>query len=203
MFNKLLVATVVMAASSGIAFAGAGYKGERDLKGEMPCPVYQYTTGPYIGFSVGPRVNYTGSPTTYVGIEGTLSLGWGVMLDPSWYLAGELFGADNAELDNWRARGVAPHGSVKSTWTWGGSIIPGYMITDYVLGYIRLGGVSTHFSNQGTNKSGWQVGLGGQTALAPNWDLRGEYVYTGYGSVSGIGKPNADQFNLGVTYKFL
>ena len=203
MFNKLLVATVVMAASSSIAFAGAGYKGERDLKAEMPpCPTYQYTSGPYIGLSVGPRVNYTGTPTTYVGIEGTLSLGYGMMLSPSWYLAAELLGADSAQIKDYRAS-TPGHGGVRSSWSWGGSVIPGVMVTDYTLGYIRLGGVSTRFMDQGSNKGGWQVGLGGQTAVAPNWDLRGEYVYTGYSSVSGIGKPNGDQFNLGVTYKFL
>ncbi len=46
------------------------------------------------------------------------------------------------------------------------------MITDYVLGYGRLGVVRSRFSDQSNNATGWQVGLGGQTNLAQNWDLR-------------------------------
>lgn len=199
MFKKIVIASAVLAASS-VAFAGHNYKG--DYKGETvaPCPTYQFMAGPYLGLSAGVRNNYTGTPVVYKGLEGTISAGWGWMLDPMWYLAGEIFAGDSINLKNYKA---ADGSSVKSTWSVGIDILPGFMITDHVLAYLRAGWVRTRFNDQGTNKSGWQIGLGGQTNLWANWDLRGEYVYSYYGKVNAIGHPQADQFNLGIIYKFI
>lgn len=205
MFKKLLVSTAVLALSS-TAFAGHNYKGEgkcKDTYKDMnPCPCYQYMAGPYLGLSAGVRNNYSGTPNVYKGIEGTISAGYAAMLTPEWYLAGEIFGSDSAQLKNYNSIGSP---GVKTSWNWGLSLIPGYMLTDHVLGYIRLGGIQSHFTGNGqsVNKSGWQIGLGGQTNLYDNWDLRGEYVYSQYGSISNVGKPAADQFNLGIIYKFI
>ena len=199
MFKKLVIASVVLAASSSVAFAGHNYKG--DYKGEMPCPAYQYMTGPYVGLSVGPRVNYAGDPAIYKGFEGTVSAGYGAMWYPSYYLAGEIFGASSANLDNYKnATGL----SVRSSWSYGASLIPGIMITDHVLGYVRGGVVRTRFKDISTNRTGWQLGIGGQTNVYENWDLRGEYVYSQYGSVvTNLGRIRSDQFNLGVVYKII
>lgn len=196
MFKKLVIASAVFAVSSG-ALAGHTYK---DYKGEAPCPVYQYMAGPYLGFSAGVRNNYSGSPAVYKGLEGTLSGGWGWMLDPSWYLAGEIFVGDSINLKNYKN---IDGSSVKSTWSYGLDILPGFMLTDHVLAYLRAGVLRTRFNDQGSNKTGWQVGLGGQTNIMGNWDARMEYVYSYYGKVSGIGHPQADQFNFGVVYKFI
>lgn len=202
MFKKLLVATVILASASSVAFAGhKSYKAERDYKNEMPpCPTYQFAAGPYLGFSAGVRNNYTGDPVVYKGLEGTLSGGYGAMLSPFWYLAGEIFVGDSINLKDYKD---ATGNGVKSTWSYGLDIIPGYMITDYVLGYVRAGVVRTRFSDVGDNSTGWQVGLGAQTNVYQNWDVRGEYVYSSYNSINLIGKPQADQFNLGVVYKFV
>lgn len=206
MFKKLVIASAVFAASSGIAFAGHSYKGDRDYKGEMAaptcptCPTYSYLCGPYVGASLGVRNNYTGEPSVvYKGIEGILSLGYGGAVSPMFYLAGELFVGDSAQVRNFKFNG----NGVKSTWSYGFDLIPGIMLTDYVMGYVRAGVVRTRFSDQGTSATGWQVGIGGQTNLCQNWDLRGEYVFSAYRSVTGIGHPQADQFNLGVVYKFM
>lgn len=204
MFKKLLVSSVVLAMSS-TAFAG-GYKGEgkykESFKDVNPCPCYQYMVGPYLGLSAGVRDNYSGGPNFYKGIEGTVSAGYAAMLAPQFYLAGEIFGGGSGDLKNYVAPGSS---SVKTSWDWGLSLIPGYMITDHVLGYLRLGGIQSHFngSGQSTNKWAWQVGLGGQTNIVDNWDLRGEYVYSQYGNVGNAGKVGADQFNLGIVYKFV
>ncbi len=202
MFKKLLLASAVLTASTSIAVAGHSYKGERDYKGEMPapaCPSYTYAAGPYIGLSAGVRNNYSGAPLVYQGLEGTLSVGYAAMVSPSFYLAGELLAGDSINLKDYTVLG----NGVRTTWSYGLGIIPGYMITDYVLGYARVGVVRSRFTDQGDNGTGWQVGLGAQTNLVQNWDLRGEYVYTGYNTISGIGKPQANQFNLGVVYKFV
>lgn len=198
MFKKLLVASAVLAASS-VTFAGH-YKG--DYKGEVACPTcytYSFMSGPYVGASLGVRNNYNGIPAVYKGIEGTLSLGYAGVLTPAFYLAGEIFAGDSWNVRNFPENGV----SVRSTWTYGISLIPGMMLTDYVMAYVRLGAVRTRFSHEGENNTGWQVGVGGQTNLAPCWDLRGEYVYTGYRSDNDVGRPASDQFNIGVVYKFM
>ena len=39
-----------------------------------------------------------------------------------------------------------------SGWSIGGDLIPGYLINDHVLGYLRLGGVSTQFNAADTNQ---------------------------------------------------
>lgn len=192
MFKQLLVVSAVLVTSTTVAFAAQSYKGEM-----APCPTYVYASGPYLGLSAGVRNNYTSSPFVYKGLEGTVSGGWGIMLNPSWYLAGEIFAGTSTNLKNYTHDGVG----VKSSWSYGIDIIPGFMITDYVLTYLRAGISNTRFTNQSTNKSGWHVGLGGQTNITGNWDLRGEYIYTQYSNVSGIGKPQADQFNLGIVYK--
>lgn len=197
MFKKLLIASAVLTVSS-VAFANHhSYKG--DYKGEAPCPTYQFQAGPYLGVSLGDRTNYSGSPTVYKGLEGTLSAGYAGMLTPSFYLAGEIFGGDSWNLKD--VKGATP--GVRSSWSYGLDLIPGYMITDYVLAYLRVGVVRTRFSDQGNSSTGWQVGVGGQTNLWDNWDLRSEYIYSNYSSLSGLGKPNANQFNVGLVYKFV
>jgi outer membrane immunogenic protein len=200
MLKQLLIASAVLATTASVAFAGHAYKGE--YKGEAPCPTYQYTTGPYVGFSLGDRTNYNGSPSVFKGIDANLSLGYGMMMNPAFYLAGEVFGLYTINVKDFPSVTGTTTNSVKSTWGWGLSVIPGYMITDYVLAYVRLGGISTRFNNADVTRTGWQVGVGGQTNVYQNWDLRAEYVYTGYGRVNGA-KTQSDVFNVGLVYKFV
>ncbi|OGV50973.1 MAG: hypothetical protein A3F46_08020 [Legionellales bacterium RIFCSPHIGHO2_12_FULL_42_9] len=160
---------------------------------------YQLLTGTYAGFSLGVRDNYTSTPVFYKGVEGTLSLGFGGLLAPKWYLAIEGFVADNASVNNYSNAG----NSAKTTLNFGGSLIPGFMITDSLLGYIRASIIGTNFSNQNVNQTGWQLGLGGETVLCNDWSLRVEYIYSSYSSaVDGIGNPKADQMNFGIVYRF-
>jgi len=200
-FKKLLIASAVIALSTNVAFAAHAYKG--DYKGEQAapcpsCPVHSFG-GPYVGVSLGNRTNYTGTPTVFKGIDGILSAGYGAMLYPSFYLAGEVFALWTAKVKDMTNNG----NSAKSNWSFGLDVLPGYLITDNFLGYLRLGAVRTRFNGQGTTKTGWQAGLGAQTNLAQNWDLRAEWVYSGYGSASGVGKLNSEQVNVGLVYKFV
>jgi opacity protein-like surface antigen len=204
MLKKLLVATAIFSISSTAAFARHVYKDDAmDYKNEVPrppCATARFGSGAYLGLSVGARTNYTRTPVVYKGLEGTLSLGYAEMLAPNFYLAGELFGGDSAQLVNYRD--IASNG-VRSTWSYGFDLIPGVLLTDSVLGYLRAGVVRTRFNNQGSNANAWQAGLGMQTNVAANWDLRLEYIYSIYRSVNLIGNPNSDQYNLGLVYKFM
>lgn len=205
MFKKLLIASAVVALSSNVAFAAHAYKG--DYKGEAaPCPSCPVHTfgGPYVGVSLGNRTNYTGSPVTFKGIDGILSAGYGAMLNPAFYLAGEAFMLWTAKVkDMTNTSNTGSTLSAKSNWSYGLDIIPGYLITDNFLGYLRAGVVRTRFNGQSTNKTGWQAGVGGETNVYQNWDLRAEWIYSGYGSVSGVGKMNSEQVNVGLVYKFV
>jgi len=175
-----------------------------DYKGEVaaPCPANvcpnPFMGGAYLGFSVASRVNYTSSPAVYNGLEGTLLGGYGWLWD-QWYAALEIFVQDSTQITN----NTSSVGSAKSSWGYGLSILPGYMLVDNVLGYLRLGIVETRFSTRSSNLLGGQIGLGLDTALCNNWDLRAEYVYSFYNSISNHGgNPKSQQFNLGLVYKF-
>ncbi len=211
MFKKLLIASVVLAASTGVAFAShhhnGDYKGEQaapvTYKDQQPCPTYTYLTGGYLGASVGPRVNVAGSPLAYEGIEGTIFGGYGAMVAPSFHLAGELFVQDSANVKDFKSAGNLT--GVRSSWGFGASILPGYMINDHVLGFVRAGVVRTRFSDTGvrSNATGWQLGAGMQTSVYENLDVRGEYVFSDYQKITSIGRPVAHQVNVGLVYKFL
>lgn len=210
MFKKLLVTSAIFVASCGISLAGpCNYKCETPCAmpcaapcatpcaAPCPCPC-AFAAGPYIGGSIGMRDNI--SSGAYRGIEGTLSAGYGTMLSPCWYLAGEIFGGDSFNLQDHKTPGNL---GIRSSWSYGLDVIPGFMLTDYVLAYARGGVVRTRFSDANVNATGGRAGVGLQTSIAQCWDLRGEYVYTYYGKVSNVGKPQSDQVNVGLVYKFL
>lgn len=198
MFKKLLIASAVLAVSTSVAFA-ANYKGE--YKGEVaaPCPTYHPAVAPYLGLSLGHRLNYSSSSLAFSGLTGTLSLGYGGIVAPAWYFAGEIFVDGTVKLHDFAPSAT----SLKSTWDYGLSLIPGYMINDYLLGYIRVGVQNTRFSAASVNRTGWHVGLGGQTNVAPNWDLRAEYGYVYYGSNVYGAKPQSNSATVGLIYRFM
>lgn len=204
MFRKLIIASAVLAVSSNMALAGkAGYKGSYKEE-PAPCPTYVYQTGPYLGLSVGPVTAVSGTPTAFKGFSGILSAGYGSLWD-QFYLAGEIFGGWTGSLKNLEDQATNTY-SARYNSSYGISILPGYMITNTVLGYARLSALRTHFNNApGTsNTTGYQIGLGLQTNVYQNWDLRGEYDYTRYNSVSSsVGRVGTDQVLVGLVYKFV
>ena len=199
MFRKLIIASAVLAVSTNVLAAkSVGYKGSYK---EEPCPTYVYQTGPYVGLSIGP-VTSVASNSSFKGFTGDLSLGYGALWD-QFYLAGEIFGQWTGKLKELtNTVGTSP----KNNYGWGVSVLPGYMLTQYVLGYVRLGYEGTHFNNTpgSTSKGGYQVGLGMQTNIYQNWDLRGEYDYSHFSSISSsVGNVGTDQFLVGLVYKFV
>lgn len=178
MFKKLLVATAILAASSSVALAA-------------------YAPAPYLGASVGLVNNSSNSDTSidYRGITGNISLGYGGIVSPNFYLAGEIYGVPGSIS-------VTGSSSLKTSWGVGASVLPGVMINDRTIGYARLGVIESRFSGPGTSRLGGQAGLGMQANVCQNWDVRGEYVYTKYNTVRGISSPNSDAFNVGVVYRF-
>lgn len=127
-----------------------------------------------------------------------VSLGYDDFIQPSFYLGGEIFGTPGSiQLKNNTSSGT----SARNSYSYGASILPGTPITDTVLGFLRIGVIETRFTSASATRAGGQLGLGLDTALNCNWNLRMEYTYTMYGSVTGIGAPKSDWVGLGLTYK--
>ncbi|MFM1816080.1 MAG: hypothetical protein RLZ98_2775 [Pseudomonadota bacterium] len=80
-------------------------------------------------------------------------------------------------------------GPIALDWLWtlrgrlgiplGGSIMP------YVTGGLAVGDVSADFGGftETQTNTGWTIGGGLEVALAPNWTLKGEYLYVDLGDV--------------------
>lgn len=172
MFKKIIFATAVLASS--VSFAA-----------------------PYIGGSVGVRTNTSASGLDFRGMPFSLFLGYGGIINQNLYLGGELFGTvGTLSLEN---------NGLQSTYGYGLSILPGIMFSDHTMGYLRAGVIRTQFKPTGVSDStrtGGQLGLGLQTSLTQNMDLRLEYDYSAFKSFSGVTNPRSDEFDLGLIYKF-
>ncbi len=181
MFKKIFIASAILSTTSTVAL-----------------PSTLATGAPYLGASIG-IVDNTSSVGNFRGVPLTISGGYGATVNHTLYLAGELFGVlGTPTLDS---NANAGSGSIKTTYGYGASFIPGVMISDHTMVYGRLSILESRFTNYGKTVGGGQVGLGMQTSLTQNWDLRGEYDYTSYNKFSGV-SVKSDAFNMGWVYKF-
>lgn len=175
MFKKLCVA-VVLATSSTIAFASGT---------------------PYLGASVGINDTSTSAGGIYRGVPATISAGYGAAVNKNIYLGGEVLGTLGIGTLNNTTYGAS---SLRTTYGYGASFIPGVLLSDNTMVFARAGIVRSRFSDASVTATGGQVGLGMQTNVMQNWDLRGEYDYTKYDSVNNM-NPHTDLFNVGLVYK--
>lgn len=187
MFKKVILISAILASSASFA---------------MNHPA------PYVGASLGVIANTSsikGSGSNavgnYRGVPFNVFAGYGGVINQGLYLAGEMAATlGTGDLQD--------HG-MKTSYGYSASVIPGVMLSERTLAFVRAGLVRAHFSKQNTNSTGGEIGVGMQTSLTQNLDVRGEYDYVGYrsinGTVSGANytvSPRSDQFNLGLIYKF-
>lgn len=210
MLKKTLLSTAILALTSNIALAGT-----MGAVAAQASEKYTYKAGPYAGFSVGPRIMLTGTPLQYVGIEFTLSGGYGHLWNQRFYLGGEVFGGNSVRMKNYGVEFIPGRfaiSNVRSTWSYGFDAIPGVMLNEKTLGYLRGGVVNTafqiatDFSSRETHATGWRAGAGIQTNIYKNLDLRLEYVYNQfYRQTQPViwGHPHINLFNFGVAYRFV
>ncbi len=212
MLKKFVVASAILASTATVAFANGA---------------------PYVGASLG--VNSANYNTSYNlsplsgsvdfggrNAIGNLFAGYGALVSQNIYLGGEVF----ADLTNTSSEVKVLGGSteIKTSMTnkygYGVSVIPGLMLSDHTMLYGRAGLVRSRFDSKLSATSGvfssaasaqntvtgGQLGLGVQTSLTQNVDLRAEYDYTQYRAINfndGMSvKPRTDSFNLGLVYKF-
>lgn len=214
-FKKLLVVSAITAATSTAALASGA---------------------PYLGIGLGlndllATSKISDTDTTFTqhfgdrGAELNVFGGYGQTINQNLYLGAELFGSKaSTEITSNELK--ESDLDLKTTFTpkysYGASLIPGLMISDHTMAFARLGLVQTKFDakitgkdstdegSQSTQKTltGAQFGLGLQTSLTSNVDLRGEYVYTAYRSMNVGGDngmkitPNSGTASVGLIYKF-
>ncbi len=154
-------------------------------------------------FYVGPSLSMLDNTSPnggYRGLQPRINIGYNEMVSSCTYMALEIFASPGSILLN----DNTPTGdSLKSGYSYGAGFIPGYLITDNVIGYLRLGVLEMNFSSPNDTQSGGQVGLGLQTALTQNWNLRTEYDYSAFSRANSIGAVKIDQFMLGLIYNFI
>lgn len=184
------------------------YKGEtttviKQTPDFVPCSTPTFVPGPYVGMDPGIISNYNRTSSVYKGLQGTLFGGY-AMLNDSFYLAAEIFAQHNLQIQNYR-NDFNVNGNpigVKSTWGFGLSVLPGFLVADTLMAYLRIGAVRTHFQDIAQTATGGQAGLGLEGTVSENWNLRAEYIYTFYQSMTGLGAPRSDTFRFGVLYRF-
>ena len=190
MLKKIFFASALLVAASSANIAIAG------------------SAAPYVGAGLGITVNTSNNGWgSFRGVPFNLFAGYGGLITDNFYLAGELSGTPGtAEM--------VSNGPLKTTYGYGISVIPGLMLSEHTMAFARAGVVRTHFSNvnvppavssTNTNQTGGQLGLGLQTNVTQNIDLRGEYNFIAYRSINRAGasfSPRSDIFNVGIIYKF-
>lgn len=190
MLKKFLFASAVVALTSSVAVANpAPYVGAG--LGINTITSHNVATG-----SVKNVVS--SQPGNFRGVPFNVFAGYGGVVSQSFYLAGELTGTVGTAT-------LSSHSGLKTTYGYGASIIPGVMLSDHTLAFVRAGVVETRFSDVNKTRAGGQVGLGLQTSVTQNVDIRGEYDYTSYRSfnnaIGRVSSPTSDAFNLGLVYK--
>ncbi len=137
---------------------------------------------------------------SFRGLPAQIALGYADWSN-RYYMAAELFYIPaTLVLSDMRGNPSAP--TAKSSTSIGVSLIPGALIYKKILGFIRVGLVSSRFVAPNSMKMGAQLGAGLQARLMDQIALRGEYIYTGYGSVAQIGTPHINALSLGFLYYF-
>lgn len=153
-------------------------------------------------FYVGASAKWQKISATHVSYSGafpTLAIGIGDWTNNWFYLAAEAF-ADlhpiqfNNETFN--------NENLRIRWEYGASIIPGIYFDEMLMGYLRLGMISTDFDELDTWKSAYQVGAGIQSRLNACWDVRAEYIYSRYRGINDLGHAKMDTVGVGVIYRF-
>jgi outer membrane immunogenic protein len=176
MLRKLLSAACLFLAGLSSAFADSFYV--------APSIVYQTFAASGIGYN---------------GIAPRLTLGYEDMLTPLFYAAAEIFSNPTTfKVYN----NPTNLGSLRATYSYGASVIPGVNFDNTIIGYGRLGLIRTRFDNLGKVKSGAEYGLGVQWLINCSWSARAEYSYAKYNNITNIGHPDSNTYMIGLMYRF-
>lgn len=133
----------------------------------------------------------------YTGLAANAFLGYSAALGKrqQYYIASEIFG-DSGTFP------ISQNHYHRTNYGFGASILPGFILNQYSLVYLRIGVETFRFSDTLNFFTGGQLGLGLQSKFADSWDIRAEYVYTGSGIIRQFGNCMFNFVKLGLVYKF-
>ena len=141
----------------------------------------------------------SGSHTTHVAAYPKVALGFANLAN-SIYFAGEVF----AVPISWTLKNNHNNeaSSARISRAFGASILPGFIANPNVIGYARIGIVTSLFSSPNVYQTGGQLGLGLQSYFAKSWAFRAEYDFSAYRYIRGIGSPHVNEVGVGLIYFF-
>src|SRR3990167_8595986 len=194
MLKKILVVGAIIASSASLAETNAAPY----LGGGLGILTNTSSYAANSSVTSGGVTTISGQPSNFRGVPFNVFLGYGGVINQNLYLAGEVFATlATGEIQN--------NYGVKTTYGYGASILPGFMLSDHTLAFARAGLVSSHFVSGNQMRTGGQLGLGLQTSVTQNVDVRGEYDFTAYHSfnnaIGRVSAPRSDAFNLSIVYK--
>lgn len=195
----------------------------------QPCPMFMPKfKGFYVGANVGASGNFfsvhdafghtinQGEVSPLVG----LFAGYGHLFAQYNYLGAEIYAnttLGDATSNTTVLDSGGTHIGLQTRQSYGASIIPGMVLTNDVLGYIRIGAVWTKYyalvnnafarHNNNNTQLGWELGIGTRINITDKIDMRLEYDFDKYRSyyttvngyhVNSLG----DRATLGVIYRF-
>lgn len=174
--KKILIGSVLFSFSA-LSWAGSAYI--------APSLVYQ---------------SITAGNVSYQGITPQFALGYGNdFAITRFYGAIEAFVGPRSLTINSHTQHIL---SLKPKYNFGISFLPGYMIDENIMLYVRLGEIWTNFSDLNATKPGGQVGAGIQVFFDAKWGIRGEYDYMRYHSLTGLGRLQTGQYVVSAVYCF-
>jgi len=149
-------------------------------------------------FYLGPTIVYQTMSVNnagYNGIAPRMTLGYEDMLTPVIYTGVEIFSNPTTiKVYN----NPSDQGSLRVTYSYGASLLPGINFDNTIVGYGRLGLIRTRFDNLGQVKSGVEYGVGIKWMLNDLWSAKGEYTYTKYNNINPMGHPSSNTYSIGL-----
>jgi outer membrane immunogenic protein len=213
-FPKALLCAVSLAAISTVVNAADA------IVEEAPVAGYNWS-GFYIGVGVGAGANVAALDLLLVdgigaeGVFGELTVGYDHMVSPR-ALFGVLADVHYSNVETTLGAGA----SASDTYGFDLGLRAGYLLTPSTLGYV-LGGyawqqgeieIPLPGGDLESDRDGYFVGLGVETAVASNWTLKTEYRFTQFGDdeIGDIGIPgsglnsevSSHNFRVGANYRF-
>jgi outer membrane immunogenic protein len=178
--------------------------------------------GPYVGVGVGGNGgswsvqdnNSKNYGFNSKGVIGTLFTGYAFNAD-HFYLSLEAFVDEASNKSGTKSINAGTTNRyTRQTYSYGVSALPGFIIADSTVVFVRGGVVRSHFqisdtllgatTSYNTTLTGAQAGLGAQTAVSASLDVRGEYIYSSYNSYNNINgrfTPRDNQVSISLAYR--
>jgi outer membrane immunogenic protein len=230
--KKTLLALVALATVSAAAPALGADLGARPYYNKPPAyalPIYNWT-GFYIGGHLGGAFSGSSDFSGLVLSDSSARLLGGVQAGVDWQFAQSwVFGAEGqySWLGNGGLNAAFPGGFIYNNnqrglgsitgrfgYTWGPGLVyvkGGYAYSDN-RETLTFGGLPIAFALDGNHRNGYTVGTGVEYMFAPNWSVKGEYMYYDFGSTRFVSPAPLVPFGsfhnddhtlkLGVNYRF-